>query len=101
MVKKNLVSLYQQCKEDIVYFDAIVRKESAGMPPYYVYELVVRNPSKGAPPLPVATYVMCDHITASVTYFLQAFQTDLVRAFVNRAYKRPVMFMCDGSLVLL
>ncbi|CAI5686853.1 unnamed protein product [Oreochromis niloticus] len=31
----------------------------------------------------------------------KAFQTDLVRAFGNRAYNRPVMFMCDGSLVLL
>ncbi|XP_039456745.1 uncharacterized protein LOC120433856 [Oreochromis aureus] len=102
--KKTLSVFHQRCKEDIVYFDAtgsIIRKESAGRPPYYVYELVVRNPSKGASPLPVATYVTCDHTTASVTYFLQAFQTDLVRAFGNWAYNRPVMFMCDGSLVLL
>lgn len=41
-----------------------------------LYELVVRNPIKGSSPVPVATYVTCDHTTASVLYFLSAFQTD-------------------------
>ena len=102
--KKTLSIFYQRCKEDIVYLDAtgsIVQKESGKSPPYYVYELVVRNPSKGASPLPVATYPTCDHTTASVTYFLQAFQTDLRKLYGKRAVQRPVMIICDGSLVLL
>ncbi|XP_020557716.1 uncharacterized protein LOC105353816 isoform X2 [Oryzias latipes] len=102
--KKTLSVFYKRCKEDIVYLDAtgnIVKKKSKQSPPYYVYELVVRNPSKGSSPLPVATYVTCDHTTASVTYFLQAFQTDLVRLYGHGANKRPVMIICDGSLVLL
>lgn len=87
-----------------MYLDAtgsIIPKERAQSPPHYVYELVVRNPSKGASPLPVATYVTCDHTTSSVTYFLQAFQTDLVRMYGNGANKRPAMITCDGSLVLM
>ncbi|ROI16105.1 hypothetical protein DPX16_7158 [Anabarilius grahami] len=90
-------------REDIVYLDAtgsIIPQERAS-PPYYVYELIVRNPSKGASPLPVATYVTCDHTTSSVTYFLQAFQTDLVRMHGNGANKRSAMITCDGSLVLM
>lgn len=56
---------------------------------------MVQNPSKSTSPLPAATYVPCDHTTASVTFFLQAFQR---KNWTNRL---PVMFMCDGSLVLL
>lgn len=100
--RKTLSVFFQRCKEDIVYMDAtgsIIRKDSAETRPYYVYELVVRNPSKGASPLPIATYLTCDHTTA--TYFLQAFQTDLSKMYGKRANKRPVMIICDGSLVLL
>ncbi len=61
----------------------------------------MRNPSKGASPLPVATYLTCDHTTASVTYFLQAFQTDMMKLYGKKAVKRPNMIICDGSLVLL
>ncbi len=62
-----------------MYLDATgsVIQKSAQNPPYYVYELVVRNPSRGASPLPVASYVTCDHTTASVTYFLQSFKQTL------------------------
>lgn len=66
-----------------------------------MYELVVRNPSKGASSLPVATYLTCDHTTACVTYFLQAFQTDMMNLYGKKAVKRPIMIICDGSLVLL
>ncbi len=76
-------------------------KKRAQNPPYYVYELVVRNPSRGASPLPVASYVTCDHTTASVTYFLQSFQTDLLRMYGSGSIKRPAMIICDGSLVLM
>lgn len=102
--KKTLSVFYKRCKEDIVYLDAtgsIIQKGSSTSPPYYVYELVVRNPSKGASPLPVATYLTCDHTTASVTYFLQAFQTDMMKLYGKKAVKRPIMIICDGSLVLL
>ncbi len=101
---KTLSVFYKRCKNDIVYLDAtgsVIKKSTAESPPYYVYELVVRNPSKGASPLPVATYVTCDHTTASVTYFLQAFQTDVIRMYGNVAIKRPLMIICDGSLVLM
>ncbi len=101
--RKTLSVFYKRFKEDIVYLDATgsVIQKSAQRPPYYVYELVVRNPSKGASPLPVATYVTCDHTTASITYFLQSFQTDLLRMYGSGASKRPVMIICDGSLVLM
>ncbi len=101
--RKTLSVFYKRFKEDIVYLDATgsVIQKSAQSPPYYVYELVVRNPSKGASPLPVATYVTCDHTTASITYFLQSFQTDLLRMYGSGASKRPVMIICDGSLVLM
>ncbi|XP_026012681.1 uncharacterized protein LOC113015007 isoform X3 [Astatotilapia calliptera] len=101
---KTLSVFYQRCKEDIVYFDAtgsIISKDNASANPYYVYEVIVRNPFKGSSPLPTATFVTCDHTTASVTYFLQAFQTELTRMYGSRANKRPVMIICDGSLVLL
>ncbi|KAF4097933.1 hypothetical protein G5714_021941 [Onychostoma macrolepis] len=102
--KKTQSVFYKRWKEDIVYLDAtgsVIQKGSSASPPYYVYELVVRNPSKGASPLPVATYLTCDHTTASVTYFLQAFQTDMMKLYGKKAVKRPIMIICDGSLVLL
>ncbi len=101
--RKTLSVFYKRSKEDIVYLDATgsVIQKSAQNLPYYVYELVVRNPSRGASPLPVASYVTCDHTTASVTYFLQPFQTDLLRMYGSGASKRPVMIICDGSLVLM
>ncbi|KAL3993234.1 alpha-1-acid glycoprotein 1 [Sarotherodon galilaeus] len=102
--KKTLSVFYQRCKDDIVYFDAtgsIISKDNASATPYYVYEVIVRNPFKGSSPLPTATFVTCDHTTASVTYFLQAFQTELTRMYGSRANKRPVMIICDGSMVLL
>ncbi len=102
-LRKTLSVFYKRSKEDIVYLDATgsVIQKSAQNPPYYVYELVVRNPSRGASPLPVASYVTCDHTTASVTYFLQSFQTDLLRMYGSGSIKRPVMIICDGSLVLI
>lgn len=102
--KKTLSVFYTRSKNDIVYLDAtgsIVQKDSASSAPFYFYELVVRNPSKGASPLPVATYVTCDHTTASVLYFLQAFQTDLTKMYIRKSSKRPVMIICNGSIVLL
>ncbi len=97
---KNTLSVFdKRCKNDMVYLDAtgcVIQKKTAESPPYYVYELVVRNPSKGSSPLPVATYVTCNHTTASVTYFLQAFQTDLMGMYGNVAIKRPVMIIWDG-----
>ncbi|KAF7211627.1 transcript variant X2 [Nothobranchius furzeri] len=102
--QKTLIVFYQWCKDDIVYFDAtgsIISKDNASATPYYVYEIIVRNPFKGSSPLPTATFVTCDHTTASVTYFVQAFQTELTRMYGSRANKRPVMIICDGSLVLL
>lgn len=102
--KKTLCVFYKRCKTDIVYLDAtgsIVQKNSSSSAPYYVYELVVRNPVKGSSPLPVATFVTCDHTTASVLYFLQAFKTDLSKLYGHKSSKRPVMIICDGSPVLL
>ncbi len=91
--RKTLSVFYKRSKEDIVYLDATgsVIQKRAQNPPYYVYELVV----------PVASYVTCDHTTASVTYFLQSFQTDLLRMYGSGSIKRPVMIICDGSLVLI
>ncbi|CAI5682336.1 unnamed protein product [Oreochromis niloticus] len=75
-------------------------KDDASATPYYVYEVIVRNPFKASSPLPTATSVTCDHTTASVTYFLPAFQTELTQMYGSRANTRPVMIICDGSLVL-
>lgn len=98
------IDIYQErCQEDIVYLDAtgsIIKKEKSS-PPFYVYELVVRNPQKNSSPLPVATYLTCDHTTASVTYFLQAFQTDVARRFGRKRMRPPIMLLCDGSMVLM
>lgn len=58
-----------------------LKKKEKGSPPFYVYELVVRQPTKNCSPLPVATYLTCDHMTASVLYFLEAFQTDVARYY--------------------
>lgn len=98
------IEIYQErCREDIVYLDAtgsIMRKEK-GSPPFYVYELVVRNPQKNSSPLSVAAYLTCDHTTASVTYFLEAFQTDVARHFGRKGMRSPIMILCDGSMVLM
>lgn len=91
-------------KRDIVYLHAtgsIVQRPSASSAPFYVYELVVGNPSKGASPLPLATNLTCDHTTASVLHFLQAFETDLTKMYGNASSKRPLMIICDGSIVPL
>ncbi len=98
------IELYQdRCREDIIYLDAtgsIMRKEKDS-PPFYVYELVVRNPHKNLSPLPVATYLTCDRTTASVTYFLEAFQTDVARLFGKKGMQSPIMVLCNGSMVLM
>lgn len=86
-----------------VYLDAtgsIMRKQK-GSPPFHVYELVVRNPHKNSSPLHVATYLTCDHTTASVNYFLEAFQTDVARCFRRKGMRSPIMILCDGSMVLM
>ncbi|XP_034551979.1 uncharacterized protein LOC117821656 [Notolabrus celidotus] len=96
--------IYQErCREDIVYLDATgsIKKKEKGSPPFYVNELVVRHPHKGSSPLPVATYLTCDDTTASVTYFLEAFLTDVARAYGRQAMRSPLMLICDGSVVLM
>ncbi len=100
---KILSVFYKRCENDIVYLDAtgsVIKKSTAESPPYYVYELVVRNPSKGASPLPVATYVTCDHTTASVTYFLQAFQTDVIRMYGNQKDRHDNMWWLPCAYAL-
>lgn len=102
--KKTLSVFHQRCKHDIVYLHAtgsIVQRPSASSAPFYVYELVVGNPSKGASPLPLATNLTCDNTTASVLHFLQAFETDLTKMYGNASSKRPLMIICDGSIVPL
>lgn len=101
---RTLNLFHERCKNDIVYLDAtgsIVHRAKGQTAPFYVYEMVVRNPSKGSSPVPVATYITCDHTTSSVSYFLGAFVTDLTRIHGRRVKKRPVMLVCDGSIVLL
>ncbi|XP_049330090.1 uncharacterized protein LOC111193479 [Astyanax mexicanus] len=98
------IEIFQdRCREDIVYLDATgsIKKKEKGSPPFYVYEVVVRNPQKGSSPLPVATYLTCDHTTASVTYFLEAFQTDVARTYGRKGMRVPIMLICDGSMVLM
>lgn len=49
-------------------------------------------------------YLTCDHTTASVLYFfffLQAFLTDPRKMYGNALFVRPVMIICDSSIVLL
>lgn len=102
--EKTIKIFHERCKEDIVYLDAtgsIVQKGKCPSGPFYVYELVVRNPRKGSSPVPVATYLTTEHTTASVSYFLGSFVTDLIRMHGQRIRKRPVMLICDGSTVLL
>ncbi|CAM4566181.1 unnamed protein product [Leuciscus chuanchicus] len=102
--QRSIRLFHQRCKTDVVYIDAtgsIIQKKKGKSAPFYIYELVVRHPIKGASPVPVATYVTCDHTTSSVTYFLESFQTDYYRLFGKTSLRRPVMIMCDGSLVLL
>lgn len=101
---KTLNVLFERCKEDIVYLDAtgsIVQKGKGQTSAFYRYELVVRHPNKGSSPLPVATYVTSDHTTASVSYFLGSVVTDFMRKHGPKAKTRPVMLLCDGSVVLL
>lgn len=101
---ETLNIFFDRCKEDIVYLDAtgsIVRKGKGQMSPFYVYELVVRHPTKGSSPLPVATYITSDHTTASVSHFLGSVVTDLIKHHGRQAKSRPVMLICDGSVVLL
>lgn len=76
-------------------------KKEKGSTPFYIYELVVRNPQKNSSTLPVATYLTCDHTTASVTYFLEVFQTDVARCYGGKGMRPPIMLLCDGSIVLM
>lgn len=89
--KRSIRIFHKRSKEDIVYLDAtgsILKKAKDSEGPFYVYELVVRNPKKGSSPFPVATYVTCDHTTASILYFLS-----------NMGKK--VSWLCDGFMVLM
>ncbi|XP_034530086.1 uncharacterized protein LOC117805466 [Notolabrus celidotus] len=100
---RSIIVYLERCREDIIYLVAtgsILKKEKVS-PPYYGYELVVRNPKKDSSPLPVATYLTCDHTTASVTYFLEAFLTDVVRSCGRKGMRPPLVVMCDGSMVLM
>ena len=101
---QTLNVVFERCKEDIVYIDAtgsIVVKSKGQTAPFYVYEVVVRHPSKGSSPLPVATFVTSDHTTTSVSYFLGSGVTGLIKQHGPKAKTRPVMFICDGSVVHL
>lgn len=74
--KRSISIFHKRSQEDIVYLDAtgsILKRSENSEGPFYVYELVVRNPKKGSLLFPVATYVTCDHTTASVQYFLSVF----------------------------
>lgn len=101
--KRSISIFNKRSKEDIVYIDAtgsILKGSKNSEGPFYVYELVVRNPKKGSSPFPVATCVTCDHTTASVLYFLSAFQTDHAKQYGQKNIT-PLMVICDGSLVLM
>ncbi|KAI4814235.1 hypothetical protein KUCAC02_003438 [Chaenocephalus aceratus] len=63
--------------------------------------MVVRNPFKGSSPVTVATYITNDHTTASISFFLGSFLTDVIRLHGRGAKQRPVMLICDGSTVLM
>ncbi|XP_042345228.1 uncharacterized protein LOC121945214 isoform X2 [Plectropomus leopardus] len=100
--RKSITIFHNRSREDIVYLDAtgsILKRSKNSEGPFYVYELVVRNPKKGSSPFPVATFVTCDHTTASVLYFLSAFQTDHTKQYGKNT--TPLMIICDGSLVLM
>lgn len=102
--KKTIHLFHQRSKSDIVYLDAtgsIVKKAKGESSPFYIYELVVRHPLKGCFPVPVATFVTAEHTTASVSYFLGSFITDCVKLHGTKIRKRPVMYICDGSAVLM
>lgn len=100
---KSIGLFWERCQEDIVYIDATgsIKTKEKGAPHFYVYEIVVRNPQKTCPPFPVATYLTCDHTTASVKYFLEVFLTDATRCFGKKVFRTPQMIMCDGSVVLM
>ena len=94
----------ERAKEDIVYVDATgsnIKKAKGKSAPFYIYKMVVRHPFKGGSPVPVATFVTCDHTTASVSFFLGSFMTDCIRCHGRHIKKRCVMYICDGSLVLM
>lgn len=91
-------------QEDIVYLDtigSIIKKAKGESTPHYVYKMVVRHPAKDCSPVPVATYVTSDDTTSSVSYFLGVFITDCIRCHGRHIKKRPVMYICDGSVVLM
>ena len=101
---KTLSVFFDRCKDDIVYLDttgSIVLKGKGQISPFYIYEVVVRHPTKGSSPLPVATYVTIDHTTASISYFLGSVVTDWIKQHGPKVKTRPVMIICDGSVVLL
>nr|XP_019961581.1 PREDICTED: uncharacterized protein LOC109641528 [Paralichthys olivaceus] len=101
--KRSISIFHNQSKEDIVSPDAtasILKKSKHSEGPFYVYELVVTNTKKGSSPFPVATYVTCDHTTASVLYFLSSFQTDHAKQYGHKNIS-PLMVICDGSMVLM
>jgi len=102
--ERTINLFYERSREDIVYLDAtgsIVKKAKGESTPFYIYELVVRNPVKGCSPVPVATYVTCEHTTASVSYFLGSFMTDCIKAHGAKIRRKPQMYICDGSVVLM
>ncbi|KAG7516997.1 hypothetical protein JOB18_046441 [Solea senegalensis] len=107
--KNEIISLQRMLKEEeedpnerIIQKVGLHPKSGKGQTsPFYIYEVVVRHPSKGSSPLPVATYITSDHTTTSVSYFLGSVVTELIRQHGPKAKTRPVMFICDGSVVLL
>lgn len=97
------IEIFQsRCQEDSLFgCYRQYHQKRKGSPPFYVHELIVRNPQKTCSPLPVAKYLTSDHITASVTYFLEALMTDVTRASGHKAMQSPVMLICDGSMALI
>lgn len=88
--KPSISIFHKRSQEDIVYLDATgstLKRSENSEGPFYVYELVVRNPKKGSSPFPVATYVTCDHTTASVQYFLSVFQTDRAKQYGQKKHQ--------------
>lgn len=83
---KSIGLFWERCQDDIVYIDATGS---------------IKTKEKGAPHFYVATYLTCDHTTASVKYFLEAFLTDATRCFGKKVFWTPQMIMYDGSVMLM
>lgn len=87
-----------------MYIDAtggVMKRTFPNQSPFYIYELVVRNSTRGGSAISGATYVASEHTTSSLTDFLNWFGQDCVKLYGRSSLDRPVMFMWDGSVVLM